>query len=81
MSHTTFTFCFVCFDLSSWLVGWLVWAAGQILTESGALSSTDVDPEAEAVSSPGMAIGSGDTVRLLRTAGTSGLPQFFQSKP
>lgn len=52
-----------------------------VLTDSGALSSTEVDPEAEAVRSPGMAIGSGDRVRFLRTAGASGSSQFFQSKP
>ena len=51
------------------------------LTESGAASSTDVDPEAEAVIFPGMEIGSGDTVSVFRTAGASGCPQFFQSKP
>lgn len=74
----------MCVGPGSWWVpgGFgLVGAEGQILTESGAPSSTVVDPEAEAVRSPGMAIGSGDTVRLLRTAGTSGLPQFFHSKP
>lgn len=79
-SDNTFTYCCVCacvWQFGSWNEG----VAGQILTESGALSSTEVDPEAEAVRSPGMAIGSGDTVRLLRTAGASGLPQFFQSKP
>lgn len=53
----------------------------QLLTDSGALSSTDVDPEAEAVRAPGMVMGSGETARLLRTAGASGLPQFFQSNP
>lgn len=52
-----------------------------VLTDRGALSSTDVDPEAEAIRSPGMTIGSGEIVRLLRTAGASGRPQFFQSKP
>lgn len=51
------------------------------LTERGALSLTDVDPEAEAVRSPGMEMGSGDRVRVWRTAGASGRPQFFQSKP
>lgn len=52
-----------------------------VLTDRGALSSTAVDPEAEAVRSPGMGIGSGDMVRVFSTAGTSGGPQFFQSKP
>lgn len=52
-----------------------------VLTDRGADSSTDVDPEAEAVRSPGMAMGSGDRVRVFSTAGASGFPQFFQSKP
>lgn len=53
----------------------------QTLTESGAVSSTAVDPDAVAVSSPGMEIGSGDTARVFITAGSLGWPQFFQSKP
>lgn len=50
-------------------------------TDKGALSSTAVEPEAAADTSPGMVTGSGDRLRLFRTAGSSSLPQFFQSKP
>lgn len=50
-------------------------------TDKGVLSSTFVEPEAAADKSPGMMMGSGDRLRLVRTAGSSSFPQFFQSKP
>lgn len=53
----------------------------QPLTDRGASSWTDVDPEADACRSPGIRIGSGDSVRVFITAGSPGCPQFFQSKP
>ncbi|TNN61052.1 hypothetical protein EYF80_028705 [Liparis tanakae] len=52
-----------------------------ILTASGASSSRAVAPEAEACRAPGMQMGSGATVRVLRTAGASGPPQSLHAKP
>lgn len=51
------------------------------LTNRGADSSTEVAPEASAVRSPGIEMGSGDRLRVLSPAGSSGFPQFFQSNP
>ena len=52
-----------------------------LLTDTGAVSATDVVPIALAIKFPGTEIGSGDIDRVFMTAGSSGDPQFFHAKP
>ncbi len=51
------------------------------LTERGDVSATAVEPDAAAVSCPGMGMGSGEILRLFIFAGSSCAPQFCQEKP